>query len=116
LIHGVSWIKSGRDINFESCSFNKIKHLIERELIEPNLTVGADTAGFKPTYGIWDGHGNRLGTMYNHAVKGFEKPNELTDETIKKVVELIETAYTFLKNNQNRIYEIISKPFNSQKV
>lgn len=113
LIHGVSWVKASPEIRFNVKDFDKVRQYVTKYFLkeesDPYSLPG------KAQYGIYDGHRHRVGEMYNQVVKGFGSGNILMEnEVIEKISTLLKKAFTFFKENEGTIINIINHKLKQQ--
>lgn len=113
LIHGVSWVKTSAGIRFNMGDFEKVRRYVSDELLKANSSPNTFP---KDRYGIYDGRGNRVGTMYNQLVAGFETGDIVMNvKVMAKMLSLLNQAYNFFKNNKSTIINFINNKTQQQQ-
>lgn len=108
LIHGLSWVKASSEIQFDSKDFEKVRRYVTEIFLKEESD--ADILPCKAKYGIYDGHSHLIGVMYNKVVKGFGSGKVLMEkEVIDKMSALMKNAFTFFKENERTIINIINQ-------
>lgn len=113
MIHGLSWVKSSPDIESDAGAFRQVKKFIENNFT--NLSGKSTDNADKSTFGIRDGHANRIGSMYYLPVEGFTSDITLNASAIQKIEVLITEALDFLTNNKGKITSIFNQYCNNRK-
>ncbi|MDE6444286.1 MAG: hypothetical protein K2K64_07690 [Muribaculaceae bacterium] len=113
MIHGLSWVKSSPDIESDAGAFRQVKKFIENSFT--NLSGKSTDNADKSTFGIWDGHANRLGSMHYLPVEGFTTDITLKASAIQKIEVLITEALDFFTNNNGKITSIFNQYCNNRK-
>lgn len=113
LIHGVSWVKSSVETLFNSRNFEEVRRYVSDELLKANSSPNTLP---KDRYGIYDGRGNRVGTMYNQLVAGFENGDIVMNvKVMAKILSLLNPAYNFFKKNKSTIINLINNKTQQQQ-
>ena len=105
LIHGLSWIKSASEIQFDFRKFHKVMAFVDKNFIAEHTSDAEPSHGYQEKYGIYAGRLPLVGRMYNNLVKiASEKENPMED-----ITSLMKEAYCFFRKNQEEINQIINQ-------
>ncbi len=103
LIHGLSWIKTDSNVGYRDSDFKPVHNFVRQHF--PGLHDPAAPA----KYGIWNGHGAKIGVMHNYSVIDGNLTSGLTQERVDQIVGLMREAMKFFNDNQIEINQLIHK-------